>query len=95
MELVKPIISDHDLIELTKRMGFILMIYLSQTRSKYFDSMDEAALLSMGSGNTIPINIKYACRLLCPICMLWLYSKQYKRPDVFKNMREMNFSFCT
>ncbi|GMF42277.1 unnamed protein product [Phytophthora lilii] len=60
---------------------------------EYFDSMGEAAPTKFGIGRYNPKQFQGTYGDYCgPFCMLWLYSEQYKRSDVFKNMKDLNLS---
>ncbi|KAL7688833.1 hypothetical protein Plhal304r1_c018g0065611 [Plasmopara halstedii] len=55
--------------------------------------MGEAAPTKYRIGRYNPIQYQGTYGDYCGgFCMLWLYSKQHKRPDVFKNMKDLNLS---
>ncbi|EGZ14615.1 hypothetical protein PHYSODRAFT_510045 [Phytophthora sojae] len=104
--LVKPITSDPDLIELAEKMGVQLdnifepseitqplpkngsyLILLRQP------NMDVGHWTAYGVGRYSTNQYQGTYGDYCgPFCMLWLYSKQHNRPDVFKNMKDLNLS---
>jgi hypothetical protein len=121
--LIKPITSDHDLIELAKQIGVHLdgiyesseitkplpkkgtyLILLRPPRldvghwtavhdGEYFDSMGEAAPTKYGIGKYNSKQYQGTYGDFCgPFCLLWLYSKQHRKPDVFKNMKDLNLT---
>jgi hypothetical protein len=122
-DLIKPITSDHDLIELAKQIGVHLDdIYESNEITKpiskkgtylvllrppnldvghwtaihdgeYFDSMGEAAPTKYGIGRYNPKQYQGTYGDYCgPFCLLWLYSKQHKKPQVFSKMIDLNLT---
>jgi len=121
--LIKPITSDHDLIELAKQIGVHLdgiyesseitkplpkkgtyLILLRPPRldvghwtavhdGEYFDSMGEAAPTKYGIGKYNSKQYQGTYGDFCgPFCLLWLYSKQHRKPGVFKNMKDLNLT---
>jgi hypothetical protein len=121
--LIKPITSDHDLIELAKKIGVHLDdIYESNEITKpiskkgsylvllrppnldvghwqavhngeFFDSMGEAAPTKYGIGKYNPKQYQGTYGDYCgPFCLLWLYSKQYNKPQVFSKMKDLNLT---
>jgi hypothetical protein len=121
--LIKPITSDHELIELPKIIGVHLDdIYESNEITKpiskkgsylillrppnldvghwqavhngeFFDSMGEAAPTKYGIGRYNPKQYQGTYGDYCgPLCLLWLYSKQHRKPGVFKNMKDLNLT---
>jgi hypothetical protein len=122
-DLIKPITSDHDLIELAKKIGVHLdNIYESSEITKplskkgtylvllrppnldvghwtavhdgeYFDSMGEAAPTKYGIGRYNPKQYQGTYGDYCgPFCLLWLYSKQHKKPQLFSKMKDLNLT---
>ncbi|EEY55387.1 uncharacterized protein PITG_09332 [Phytophthora infestans T30-4] len=105
MELVKPITSDHDLIELAKRIGVHLDgIFESNEIAKPLPkkgsylvllrppNLDVGHWTAYGVGRYNPKQYQGTYNDYCGgFCMFWLYSKQHKRPNVFKNMKDLNF----
>ncbi|EEY61570.1 uncharacterized protein PITG_01892 [Phytophthora infestans T30-4] len=100
MELVKPITSDHDLIELAKRIKVHLdAIFESNEITKPLPKKGSYLVLLRSP------NLDYGIRRYnpkqyqgtygdyCgPFCMLWLYCKQKNKMNLLNRFKDLNLS---
>ncbi|EGZ11154.1 hypothetical protein PHYSODRAFT_519613 [Phytophthora sojae] len=60
---------------------------------EFFDSMGEGPPKKYGIDRYNTKQYQGTYGDYCgPFCVLWLYSKQYRKPDVFKTMKDLNLT---
>jgi hypothetical protein len=92
-EITKPISKKGSYLVLLRPPNLDVGHWQAVHNGEFFDSMGEAAPTKYGIGKYNPKQYQGTYGDYCgPFCLLWLYSKQYNKPQVFSKMKDLNLT---